>query len=64
MKNKIFDCIQFFDENEILNLRFNILEKYVDYFVIIEAKQNHRGSPKKLNFDNKKFSNFKKKNYL
>ena len=49
--NKIFDCITFFNENFITNLRFEILHKKVDYFVICESAYDHRGNKKKLNFN-------------
>ena len=58
---KIFDCTLFYDEDMILEIRFNILNKYVDKFVISESKYTHSGAKKKLNFDIKKFSDFKKK---
>ena len=58
---KIFDCTTFFDENLMLEVRFNILNKYVDKFVIAEAKYSHSGETKKLNFNIKKFSEFKSK---
>ena len=58
---KIFDCTTFFDENLMLEIRFNILDKYVDKFVIAEAKYSHSGEKKKLNFNIKKFSEFKDK---
>ncbi len=32
--NKVFDCITFFNENFITNLRFEILDPVVDFFVI------------------------------
>jgi beta-1,4-mannosyl-glycoprotein beta-1,4-N-acetylglucosaminyltransferase len=56
---KIFDCITFFRENFITNLRFEILNDSVDYFVICESNYDHRGNKKKLNFNllNKKFKN-------
>ena len=50
MRNKIYDCITFFQENFITNLRFEILNDVVDYFVICESKFDHRGNEKKLNF--------------
>ncbi len=50
IKNKIFDCITFFDNNYMFNLRYNILKDHVDYFVICESKFDHRGNPKNLNF--------------
>ena len=49
-RSKIFDCITFFDNNYMFNLRYNILKNYVDYFVICESKFDHRGNPKNLNF--------------
>ena len=58
---KIFDCTTFFDENLMLEVRFNILNKYVDKFVVAESKYSHSGNKKKLNFDIKKFYEFKKK---
>jgi len=45
----------------LLDLRLNIMDKYVDKFVITEASYTHNGTPKKLNFDINKFSKFKDK---
>ena len=58
---KKFDCTLYYDEDLILDLRLNILNKFFDKFVICEAKYTHSGRKKKLNFDIKKFSDFKKK---
>ena len=58
---KIYDCFQFFDEEMLLDLRLNIMDKYVDKFVITEATYMHNGNPKKLIFDINKFSKFKDK---
>jgi len=58
---KIYDCFQFFDEEMLLDLRLNVLAKYVDKFVITEATYMHNGKPKKLNFDINKYSKFKDK---
>jgi beta-1,4-mannosyl-glycoprotein beta-1,4-N-acetylglucosaminyltransferase len=58
---KIYDCFQFFDEDMLLDLRLNILNKHVDKFVITEANYTHNGEPKKLLFDINKFSKFKDK---
>jgi len=58
---KIFDCFMYFDEEMVLNLRLNILNTYVDYFVIVESKYNHRGEKRKLLFNEEKFSEFKDK---
>ncbi len=51
----------FFDEEMLLDLRLNILNKYVDKFIITEATYLHSGKVKKLNFDINKFSKFKDK---
>ena len=52
--NKIFDCITFFDENLIVNARFEILDKVVDYFVICESSFDHKGKKKKNQLSIKK----------
>ena len=58
---KIIDCFMYFDEDMILDIRLNILSKFVSKFVICEANFNHNGSKKKLQFDIKKFSKFSEK---
>lgn len=58
---KIYDCFSYLDEDLLLNLRLNILNSYVDYFVIIEGNKTWQNNPKKLNFDIKKFKEFEKK---
>ena len=57
----IYDCFQFFDEEHILDLRLNILNEFVDFFVIVESTTDHQGNSKKLNFDLKKFKKFDSK---
>ena len=51
----------FFDEEMLLDLRLNIMDKYVDKFVITEATYMHSGKPKKLIFDINNYSKFKDK---
>jgi beta-1,4-mannosyl-glycoprotein beta-1,4-N-acetylglucosaminyltransferase len=51
----------FFDEEMLLDLRLNILDKFVDKFVIVESSYTHSGKEKKLIFDINKYSKFKKK---
>ena len=58
---KVYDCFQFFDEEMLLDLRLNIMDKYVDKFVITEANYTHNGKPKKLVFDINNFKKFKDK---
>ena len=57
----IYDCFQYFNEDHMVDLRLNILDKYVDYFVISESTKTHQGKTKKINFDIKNFSKFKNK---
>ena len=57
----VYDCFQYFNEDHIVDLRLNILDEYVDYFVISESTKTHQGKDKKLNFNFKKFSKFKDK---
>ena len=58
---KIYDCFSYWDEDLLLDLRLNILNKYVDYFVIVEGDKTWQNNPKKLQFNLKKFENFKDK---
>ena len=48
--NKIIDCITFFDNNFMFEIRYNILINKVDYFVVCESKYDHAGNEKKSNF--------------
>ena len=58
---KIFDCFMYFDEDQVLELRLNILNDYIDFFVIVESTYNHKGEKRKLLFDEVKFKKFKDK---
>ena len=58
---KIYDCFMYFDEDVVLDIRLNILNKYVDNFVIIESIYNHKGEKRNPQFDMNKFSKFKEK---
>ena len=61
----IFDCFQYFNEEHIAEIRFNILDEFVDTFVIVESTVNHQGKPKKLHFDINKYKKFRNKiNYI
>lgn len=57
---KIYDCFCFFNELDLLELRLNILDSYVDYFVISEASVTHTGVAKPYYFEENKerFSKF------
>ena len=58
---KIFDCFMYFDEEIVLDVRLNTLDKYVDYFVIVESSFTHKGDNKNLMFNHNKFEKFKNK---
>ena len=57
----IYDCFMYFDEDLLLDLRLNSLNKYIKKFVITEATYTHNGNKKKLNFDINNFKKFKDK---
>ena len=58
---KIFDCFLFFDEDVQLDIRLNVLDQYVDQFVIVESKFSHRGKKRNPIFDIKKYKEFENK---
>ena len=58
---KIFDCFMFYDEELLLDIRLNILDQYVDFFVIVESEYFHNGKKRKLKFDINKFKKFENK---
>ena len=45
----------------LLDFRLNVLNDYVSKFVIVEAKEDHQGNKKSLNFDLNNFPKFKDK---
>jgi len=59
----IYDCFQFHNEIDLLEIRLNVLNKIVDRFVITESTITHSGLKKELNFKKheKRFSRFKEK---
>ena len=58
---KIYDCFTFFNELELLELRMEILNEYVDKFVIVESTITFSGKEKKLFYEENK-EKFKKFN--
>ena len=61
----IYDCFQYYNEDHIVELRFNILDKFVNKFVIVESTVNHQGKSRELHFDINKYKKFKNKiNYI
>ncbi len=61
MRPKIYDCFCYCNEDMLLELRFETLWDYVDYFVISEAVYTQVGNPKPLNFDINNFSKYQEK---
>lgn len=62
-KNKIVDCLFFYDEIEMLQFRLKELNPYVDYFIIIEGSVDFRNNSKKINFnvEDTLFDDYRKK---
>jgi beta-1,4-mannosyl-glycoprotein beta-1,4-N-acetylglucosaminyltransferase len=57
-----YDCFSFFNELDILEIRLNVLNEYVDYFVIGESKQTFSNKAKPLHYLENK-SKFEKWNH-
>ena len=64
IRMKIIDCFMFYDEDIILDIRLNILDKYVSHFVICEASFNHNGTKRELKFNIIILKNLKIKLYI
>lgn len=60
---KIFDTFTFFNELDLLEIRLNILDPYVDYFILVESHQTFSGLPKPLYYEENKerFAKWNKK---
>ena len=58
---KIYDCTTFYSEHMMLDVRFHILDKHVEKFIVTEATYSHSGKKKELNFDIDNFPKFKDK---
>ena len=54
MEIMVYDCIPFFNELDILNLRLHIMDPLVDKFIIEEATVTFSGEPKELCFEKNK----------
>ncbi|MDC1458626.1 hypothetical protein N8375_06695 [Burkholderiaceae bacterium] len=51
---KTYDCFIFHDELDLLELRLNILNDYVDYFIIVESAITFQGAEKEFLFEKNK----------
>ena len=58
---KIYDCTTFYSEHMMMDVRFSILDKYVEKFIVTESTYSHSGKRKKLNFDIKNYPKYKDK---
>ena len=60
---KVFDCFIFFNELDLLELRLNLLNDFVDYFVIVESEITFQGEDKEFFFEKnkKRFAKFQEK---
>lgn len=47
---KLFDCFQFYNELDLLEIRLAELSPIVDHFVLVEATYTHAGAPKPLHY--------------
>ena len=50
----LVDAFMFYNEYDILELRLELLDEYVDRFILVEAELNHKGGPKELFFEKNK----------
>lgn len=58
---KIIDTTTFFEEYLMMELRFNILDPFVDKFIVSEARFSHSGKEKEIKFNKKNFPKFENK---
>ena len=58
---KIFDCTTFYSEHLMMDIRFNVLNDYVEKFIVCESTISHSGEKKKLNFNINNYPKFKDK---
>ena len=58
---RIIDTTTFFEENMMMDIRFNILNEYVDKFIVCESLYTHSGKKKDINFNVNDYPKFKNK---
>ncbi len=58
---KIYDCTTFYSEHMMMDVRFSILNKYVEKFIVTESTFSHSGKKKSLNFNIDNFPKYKDK---
>ena len=58
---KIIDTTTYFEEKLMMEIRFNILNDFVDKFVVCESNFTHSGKKKEISFNKKNYPKFEKK---
>ena len=58
---KIIDTTTYFEEDLMMDLRFNILDQFIDKFIVCEARFSHSGKKKEIKFNKKNFPKFEDK---
>lgn len=52
---KIFDCVTFFNEHDLFDIRYELLKKKIDYFIVIEGAKTFDGKKKDFCFKYEKY---------
>lgn len=47
----VYDCFNFFNELDLLEIRLNVMDEVVNQFVIVEASKTHQRRPKPMNLE-------------
>ena len=58
---RIFDCTTFYSEHLMMDIRFHVLNDFVEKFIVCESTYSHSGKKKKLNFNINNYPKFKDK---
>ena len=58
---RIFDCTTFYSEHLMMDIRFHVLNDFVEKFIVCESTYSHSGKKKKLNFNINNYQKFKDK---
>lgn len=55
---KVFDLTLFYNENNMLEYRFDIYYDVVDHFIVVESRYDHSGKEKPLYYDEARFERY------
>ena len=58
---KIIDTTTYFEEKLMMEIRLNILDPFVDEFIVSEARFSHSGNEKEIKFNKKDYPKFENK---